>query len=198
VTWTSKTPSVATVNAATGLVTAVAVGTSVIIGQGSGFSDSTLVVVPPAGNVVASTTAGTGRAFQVHKVGDVVTVVLTADMRFTPSEKIGSYGDTLTWNPTVLQFIDIAVGPVFGGLFTVNPTDAAGGKLILAGITTSNTSGQVVMAVVHFTAMAAGSTSPTLGFNEMSGQLIGGTSTALFSSTINRVTVVNGKITVIP
>jgi hypothetical protein len=196
VSWTSRSTGVATVNSS-GVVTGVATGTAVVVAQGGGFADSTRVVVPPAGNVIASTTAGAGtRTFQSQKVGDTVTVTLTADMRFTPNEKLGSHGDTLTWNPALLQFIDVQPGPVFAPP-TVNSSGAASGRLILAGAdASSNTVGQVVFAKVRFKALAAGNASTVLTFDEMSGQLVGGTSTNFFAT--NRITVINGTITIVP
>jgi hypothetical protein len=171
----------------------VAVGTAVVVAVAQGFSDSALVVVPPSGNVVASATSGTSRAFRTSKVGDTVTVTLTADMSFTPSEKLGSYGDTLTWNPAVLQFIDVLPGTFAAP--TVNATAAASGRILMGAADASgNNVGQVVLAQVRFKALGAGSATPALVFNEMSGQSPNFTN--LF--TANRISVINGKITVIP
>jgi hypothetical protein len=190
-TWASRSPGVATVNAA-GDVVGVGPGTAVVLATATGFGDSALVTVPPATHVVLSTTSN-ARGFRDARVGDTVVVDVTADMQFTPTEKLGSYLDTLSWNPAVLQFVDVQVGP-FGGLFTVNTADAAAGRIIISSANaqpgTAGT-GAVVVARARFRALAAGGTQVVNRVGEMSAAE---TYTNLFGT--NRVTVTNGYVTV--
>jgi hypothetical protein len=182
---------VATVNAGTGKVTAVASGTSVLVASGSGFGDSVLVTVPTATHAVVSATSS-GRAFRVARVGDTVVVDVAADMRFTPSEKLGSYNATLTWTPATLQFIDVQSGGFAAP--TVNSGSASSGQLRFSAADATGASGSVVVARVRLRALAAGTTGTTLTISEMSAT--SPTFTNLFAA--NRVTVTSGSVTVRP
>jgi len=88
VTWQTRSPGVATIGA-TGTVTAVAPGSAVLVASGSGASDSALVAVAVPTNAIVSVTSA-GQAFRHARVGDTVVVDLTADLRYTPSELLGS------------------------------------------------------------------------------------------------------------
>jgi hypothetical protein len=187
--WVSRTPGVATVSG-TGLVTAAGPGAAIVVGSGSGFSDSALVVVPPDADVVVSATSS-GRAFRVTPVGvDTVFVDITADMRFTPSEKLGSYNARLTWNPAVLQYVSV-VNTTFAAP-TVNADSVAQGLLRFASADASGAAGQVVVARVRLRAVAAGTTSPAITITEMSGV------SPTYTNLVSRVTVANGSVTVRP
>ncbi len=192
VTWQTRSPGVATVDAA-GKVTGVASGTAVIVASGSGVSDSGLVVVAVPTNAIVSATSG-GSGFREARVGDTVVVDLTADLRYTPNELLGSYQASLDWNASVLQFIDVQstsfAAPV------VNPgTGSCSHQLCLAAADAQNTTSNVVVARVRLLALAAGSTSTTLGVTELSSN-VAPTFTNLYAA--NRVTVISGNVTVRP
>jgi hypothetical protein len=191
VSWVSRSTGIATVNAASGKATAVAPGTAVLVAGGSGFSDSVLVTVPTATYAVVSTTSS-GRAFRVARVGDTVVVDVTADLRFTPSEKLGSYNATLTWTPATLQFLDVQTGGFAAP--TVNSGSASSGQLRFSAADPTGASGAVVVARVRLRALAAGTTATALSVTEMSAT--SPTFTNLFAA--NRVTVTNGSVTVRP
>lgn len=192
VTWQTRSPSVATISA-TGTVTGVAPGTAVVVASGSGFSDSALVtVVVPTNAVVSAMPAGA--AFGQARVGDTVVVDLTADLRFTPSELLGSYQASLDWNTAVLQLVDVQATTFAAPV--VNPgTGTCGHRLCLAAADPQNTASNVVVARVRLLAVAAGSTSTALGITELSSN-VPPTYTNLYAA--NRVTVMSGSVTVRP
>jgi hypothetical protein len=190
VSWTSRTPGVVSLTSG-GKATAAAAGTAVLVASGSGFSDSALATVVPASNAVVSTTSS-GRAFRVARVGDTVVVDVTADMRFTPNEKLGSYNAELTWTPATLQFIDVQSGGFAAP--TVNSGSASSGQLRFSAADATGASGAVVVARVRLRALAAGTTATTLAITEMSAT--SPTFTNLYAA--NRVTVISGSVTVRP
>ncbi len=192
VTWVSRDTSVASINAS-GKVTGIAVGTAVLVASGSGFSDSALVTVVTATHAVVSTTSS-GSAFRAARVGDTVVVDLTADLRFTPSERLGSYQAAMDWNALVLQYLDVQTTSFAAP--TVNPGTAnCTHQLCLAAADAQNAAVSVIVARVRFRALAAGTTSPVLSISEMSSN-VPPTFTNLFAA--NRVTVTNGSVTVRP
>jgi hypothetical protein len=188
VTWLSRSTGVATVSG-TGLVTGVAVGNAVVVASGSGFTDSALVAVLPATNVLVSSTSS-GRAFRAARVGDTVVVDITADMAFTPSERLGSYNARLQWDPGVLQFVGV-VNTTFAAP-TVNADSVSAGKLRFASADAAGAAGQVVVARVRLRALATGATSPALTISELSA------ASPTFTNLLSRVTVANGIVTVRP
>lgn len=185
--WTSRTTAVATVSQA-GLVTAAGTGTSVIVANANTVLDSMLVAVPPAGNVVVRTIPN-GRSFRRAKVGDTVTVDVVMDMQFTPSEKLGSYNATLTWNQTVLTYLDVQSTSFAAP--TVNTGNVANGELRFGSADATGAAGKVLVTRVRFVAAAQGATTTTIAMSEMS-------AAQTFTNLISRVTVVNGHVTVSP
>jgi len=188
--WTSRNASVATVDG-TGLVTGVAPGMAVVLTEAADFSspqftDSALVTVLTAGYVVVSSTVD-DRGFETAGVGDTVVVDVTADMRFTPSELLGSYNATLTWDPAVLSFIDVQAGDFSQP--EVNTANTASGELRFAQVNANGTGGATVLARVRLLAQATGATQPTLTITEMSAAIT-------FTNLIDRVTVTNGTVTI--
>lgn len=186
ITWTSRTPATATVSSA-GVVTGVAAGTARVVATSGTFKDSALVTVPTAGNVVVSAVAD-GRGFRNAAVGDTVVVAVTADMAFTPSELLGSYNATLTWDPARLQFVDVQNGAT-GWSPTVNSGSAASGQLRFSAANATGTGGAVTVANVRFIAKAAGSGNLALAISELS-------AAQTFTNLLSRVTVTNGAVTV--
>jgi len=189
--WTSRSPSVATVNAS-GLVTGVAPGSAVIyidtpdFPGNPAFADSVLVTVLPAGNAVVSSVAD-GRGFRTASAGDTLVVEVPADMRFTPSELLGSYNATLSWNPAVMRFVDLQQGDF--PLPEVNAANATSGELRFAQANANGTGGVFLLARVRFVAQSAGVTQPALAITEMS-------AARTFTNLIDRVTVTNGTVIV--
>lgn len=194
VTLTSRDPGVATVDGS-GLLRGTATGTVVIVATGSGFSDSTRITVVTATHAVVSITSNkptAPRAFGVFKAGvDTVVMDVTADMRFTPNEKLGSYNATLTWSPSVLQYVDVQATSFAAPV--VNADSASAGKLRFSAADASGAAGQVVVARVRFRAVAQGATTAALAISEMSAA-----QTFTNLSALNRVTVTSGHVTVRP
>lgn len=186
--WTSRATGVATVGSATGQVTGVAPGTAVIVATSGTLADSALVTVPVAGNVVVSTTSN-GRAFRAPKVGDTVTVLVTADMAFTPSEVLGSYNATLTWDPTKLMYLDLQTADFQAP--TVNETATPTGSLRFSSADPAGMGGAVGLATIRFVAQAQGAANLGLSISEMSAAIT-------YTNLLSRVTVTSGTITVRP
>ncbi len=189
VTWTSRTPGVATVNT-TGQVSGVAAGTSVVVATAGALADSVRVTVPPSTNVVVSA-APRARSFGSPAVNDTITVEITADMRFTPGDKLGSYNAKLTWNPAQLQLEAVGAGDS-GFNPTFNDQNKAAGQLTFADANASGAAGTPVVARVRFKALASGNAALALTLTELSAAAP--TFTNLFAA--NRVTVTNGIVTV--
>lgn len=194
VTLTSRDPGVATVDGS-GLLQGVATGTVVIVATGSGFSDSAQFTVATASHAVVSSTSNkpvAPRAFGVFKAGvDTVVMDVTADMRFTPNEKLGSYNATLTWSPSVLQYLDVQTTTFAAPV--VNPDGASVGTLRFSAADAGGAAGAVVVARVRFRAVAQGETTAALAISEMSAA-----QTFTNLSALNRVTVTSGHVTVRP
>jgi hypothetical protein len=186
-TWTSRSPSVATVSGA-GLVTGAAAGTAVIVATSATFSDSMLVRVASAGSVPVSAIAG-GRAFRSPKVGDTVVVDITADMAYTSGEVLGSYNAQLTWNTANLKYVSTAA--VDFGAPTLNETQTAQGSLRFSAANAQGTSGAVVVARIRFVAQAQGGANLALQITELS-------AAQTFTNLLSNVTVTNGSVTVRP
>jgi len=192
VSWQSRATSVASVSGS-GLVTGVAAGTAVVVASATGFSDSVLVRTVKAGDAMVWALPA-GRSFRTARVGDTVTVELTADLRRTPTEKLGSYQASLDWSASVLQYLDVQSTSFAAP--TVNPgTGTCTHQLCLAAADPQNTAGLVVVARVRFRALANGTASPTIAVTEMSSN-VPPTFTNLFAG--NRVAVTGGTVTVRP
>jgi len=186
-TWTSRTPSVATVSSA-GLVTAVAPGTAVIVGASGTFSDSMLVRVAAPTSVPASAIAD-DQAFRSPAVGDTVVVDVRINMFFTGGELLGSYNAQLTWNATQLRYVDVQTGGF--GTPTINDTQVQQGSFRFSAANAQGVSGSVVVARVRLVAQATGSAAPQLLLTEVS-------AAQTFTNLLSSVIVTNGSVTVRP
>jgi hypothetical protein len=168
VTYVSRTPSVATVNAS-GQVTAVAAGQSVIVATtASGattFTDSLVAIVGVANGPVVMADL----ARMDLKTDTTFTVAVVANMRAS-SEKIASGKVTLTWDPTVLTYVSDADGASAVGA-TVNTGGTSSGSLTMAFASSAGWSGKVELRKVTFKASAtAGKTGAlTATANQMFG-----------------------------
>jgi len=169
--FTSRTPAVATVDATTGVITAVASGRSVIVAQapsttGTAF-DSTLVVVAASGSAVVAA-IGDGRAFDVAAAGGTVKVRVLVDLRGVPGDTLGSYNAQLNWNTAALTYVSSAA--VSGGFAapTLNETQTASGQLRFGSADPTGSAGAFALVEVTFTAAAAGSSPLTLGVTDLS------------------------------
>ena len=167
-TFTSRFPSVATVNAATGLVTAVGptgAGVDIVAQAPSGagtVADSTMVDVPPTGTSVVSAQFG-GREFAVAKAGDTIVAQVVADIRAVPGEVLGSYDITLNFNTADLTYV--RSDSVSGGFAapTINDTQAADSGVIRFGSADPNGSATPVALIqITFVAKTSGTTSQLL------------------------------------
>ena len=165
VTYTSRSPSVATVDA-TGLVTtASAGGTAVIVASGGGLSDSVMVAVMPGGTAAVSAISfnpTVGRAFDVHLVGDSVRVLVRVNLTAMGGEKLGSYADSIQWNPAVLRYVRDTVIATIASDFvapTVNRTNASSGILQFGAADAVGNAGLAVTLIrIVFVAQAPGTT----------------------------------------
>ncbi len=167
VVFTSRTPGVATVNAA-GRITAVAAGSAVIVGTlTSAIQDSMLVVVAATGQAVVSALAG-AREFAAARVNDTVRVRVTVDLRAVSPEKLGSYNDSLLWNPAVLRYV--TAGPVTGGFAapTINDLNVTSGLLRFGSADPNGAAGPVVGVIdIVFVAQASGTAGLVLRASEL-------------------------------
>jgi len=166
-TFTSRFPSIATVNAATGLVTAVGptgAGVAIVAQAPSGagtVADSTMVDVPPAGTSVVSAQVG-AREFATAKVGDTLVAQVVANLRAVPGEVLGSYDVALNWNPADLTYVrSDSVGGGFAAP-TVNAAQADSGVLRFGSADPNGSASPVALIQVTFVAKAAGTTSQLL------------------------------------
>jgi hypothetical protein len=168
VTWTSRSTGVATVNATTGLVTGVAGGAATIVATSAlGPQDSVVVAVAAAGSAVVSAVADS-RAFDAVQAGDTVRVLVEVNLAGVAPEKLGSYNDSLGWDPAVLTYVSSA--PVTGGFAapTVNTTNVANGILRFGAADANGAAGPVVGLIrITFVAQAAGSTALTQTLSDL-------------------------------
>jgi Cohesin domain len=168
-TWTSRNPSVASVSAATGLVTAGSTsGSAVIVAQAGTAADSIIVTVgnpasAPGDMLVAALT--NARAFGVRRVGQAVTVDVRVDQLAT-ADSLGSYTARYSWNPAVLRFDSTSAGTYAAP--TVNDSSSAG-VLRFAAVDANSKSGPLVLTRLWFTALSAGADGHALQISEMSG-----------------------------
>jgi hypothetical protein len=158
---------VATVSAS-GVVTAVAGGTSVIVATLGGVSDSLVIAVAANGSAVASAIAD-GRAFRSANVNDTVKVLVAVDLSGVSPEKLGSYNMQLNWSTAVLRYVRAET--VAGGFVapTLNETQTASGQLRFGAADAVGHAGPAVGLVrVVYVANAAGSTPLTFAVSELS------------------------------
>jgi hypothetical protein len=190
-TYTSRTPAVATVSAA-GKITAVAAGRAVVVVQAPGatgtVADSLAVVVPAAGSAVVSALGGS-RAFATARVGDTVTVVVAVDLRAVAGQRLGSYNAQLDWNPAVMQYVrsDSVAGGF--GLPTLNETQTSTGQLRFGSAQPSGASGTIGLVAVRFVGAAAGSTPLALTLTDLSAAIT-------FANLLPAAVVVPGNVTI--
>lgn len=159
VTWLSRSTGVATVNATTGVVTGVAGGTATVVATSAlGPADSIVVAVAANGSAVVSAIAD-ARSYDVVQAGDTVRVLVEVNLSGVAPEELGSYNDSLGWNPAVLTYVSHA--SVAGGFVapTVNASGAASGVLRFGAADAAGNAGPVVGLIrVTFVAQAAGTT----------------------------------------
>lgn len=167
-TWTSRSPSVATVNSSTGLVTGVSAGSAVIVAQAGSASDSMIVTVgnaasAPGDMLIAAVT--NNRAFGVRRVGQTVTVDVRVDQLAT-ADSLGSYNARYSWNQTVLRFDSATAGSYPAP--TMNDSSSVG-VLLFAAVDANSKSGPLVLTRLWFTALTTGSDNHVLQITELSG-----------------------------
>jgi Cohesin domain len=187
-TWLSRTPSVATVDATTGVVTGAAAGTAVVVGTSGTFTDSLLVRVAAAGTVPVSAIADQ-RAFRRPRVGDTVVVDVTANMAFVSGEVLGSYNAQFTWAPAALKYVDVQPGNF--GAPTLNTSETQQGQLRFSAANATGVGGSAVVARIRFVAQAAGAGTLQLAITELS-------AAQTFTNLLSSVVVTNGVVTVRP
>jgi len=169
--YTSRNPGAATVNASTGLITAVSSGTAVIVAQAPAVSgtaaDSTLIAIPASGSPVVAA-IGDGRAFDAAKVGDTLKVRVLVDLRGVPGDTLGSYNAQLNWSTAALTYVSSAT--VTGGFAapTLNETQTSSGQLRFGSADPNGSGGAFALIQVTFTAAAAGSSPLTLALTDLS------------------------------
>lgn len=167
VTFTSRNTALVTV-AANGLITGVAPGTVVVVGTlTSSIQDSMLVIVAATGQAVTYALAG-GREFAAARVGDTVRVRVSVDLRGVAPEKLGSYNDSLLWNPAVLLYE--RSGPVSGGFTapTINDLNVTSGLLRFGAADPNGAAGPVVGLIdIVFVAQASGSAALALRVSDL-------------------------------
>jgi hypothetical protein len=167
-TYTSRTPSIATVNAS-GAISGVSKGEAVIVVQATApggsqlVSDSLLAIIaePNAPALVSSLDKF------IWRTDTTLTVSIFADMR-NATTKLGSTTIDVQWNPAQLTFQGTANG-ASGVSPTVNSTNAANGTLTLAMADAAGFSGRVeLLRITLRTASSATTGQLTLSAREMS------------------------------
>jgi uncharacterized protein YjdB len=170
-TFTSRNTAVATV-AANGLITGVAPGSVVIVGTITPtIQDSMLVIVAGTGSAVAYALAA-DREFATARVNDTVRVRVSVDLRAVAPEKLGSYNDSLLWDPAVLRYV--RSGPVAGGFAapTINELSAPSGLLRFGSADPNGAAGPTVALIdVVFVAQASGAGALSLRVSDLSAAL---------------------------
>jgi len=166
-TWTSRSPSIASVSAS-GLVTGLSAGSAVIVAQAGSASDSMIVTVgnaaaAPGDMLIAAVT--NNRAFGSRRVGQSVAVDIRVDQLAT-NDSLGSYNARFSWNPAVLRFDSTSAGNYAAP--TVNDSSSIG-VLRFAGVDANSRSGSLVLTRLWFTALATGSDAHQLQISEISG-----------------------------
>ncbi len=168
----SRTPGVASVDSLTGVATAVAGGSAVIVASATGATgtvyDSTLVAVTPNGTAVALPVSN-GHAFGAANVGDTVHVLVAVNIGALPGEKLGSYNAQLDWNASLLQYVSTA--PVsFAVSTTLNESATSTGQLRFGAADPNGVAGPSFALVdVKFVATASGSSAVTFALTDLSG-----------------------------
>jgi len=171
-TWSSRTPSVATVSS-TGLVTGVAPGSAIVAAMAApGVADSLVVMVgdalTPPGSPIALALVG-GRSFGVGKVAQPMAIDVVVDLKAVPTELLGSYDARLTWNAGVLRFDSTQAGSFVSPV--VIPDTAAGGILRFHATDPVGATGLQTLAHVWFTATGPGASSHVLSLPVLSAAL---------------------------
>jgi len=166
-TWTSRSPSIASVSAS-GLVTGLSAGSAVIVAQAGSAGDSMIVTVgnaaaAPGDMLIAAVT--NNRAFGSRRVGQSVAVDIRVDQLAT-NDSLGSYNARFSWNPAVLRFDSTSAGNYAAP--TVNDSSSIG-VLRFAGVDANSRSGSLVLTRLWFTALATGSDAHQLQISEISG-----------------------------
>jgi len=162
-TWTSRTPTVATVSS-TGLVTGIVPGSAIVVATAApGVADSLVVMVgdalTPPGNAIALALIG-GRSFGVGKIGQPIAIDVVLDLQAVPSELLGSYDARFSWNPGVLRFDSTQAGTFASPV--VVPDTAAGGILRFSATNLAGATGLQTLAHVWFTATGPGASGHAL------------------------------------
>ena len=188
----SRAAGVATVDSLTGLVTAVAGGTAVIVASAPGTTgtvyDSTLVAVAENGVAVALPVSG-GRAFGAAAVGDTVHVVVAVNIGAVAGESLGSYNAQLDWNPSVLQYQSTA--PAGFTAPTLNETNTGTGELRFGAANPSGAAGPSVALIdVKFVAGGSGSSPLALTLTDLSGI------SPTFTQMLTQALVISGSVQV--
>lgn len=167
--FTSRSTGIASVNATTGNVTAVAAGNTIIVATIGAISDSMVVSVAANGSVVFSVVDDAARAFRRASVGDTVKMLAAIDLRAVAPEKLGSYTTQIGFAPGVLRYVR---GDVVAGGFTapvINATQAASGTVTFGAADAAGHAGPSVgLVMLVFVAQGAGSTTLTATTTDIS------------------------------
>ena len=168
-TWTSGAPGVATVSS-TGLVTARAPGSAIVVATAApGVADSLVVLVGDAltlpGNAMALALVG-GRSFGVAKLGQPVEIDIVVDLKAVPpAQLLGDYDARFTWNPAVLRFDSTQAGTFAAPV--VIPDTAANGILRFSGTDALGQGGSLTLARLWFTASGPGPSGQVLSLSTL-------------------------------
>ncbi len=185
-TWTSRSPSVATVNAS-GSVTGVAGGTAVIVADaGGGIADSVLVAVAGSGQAVAYAVSDT-RGFDGVKVGDTVRVTVAVDLRAVAGGNVGSYTAQANWNTAQLAFVSAAPASTSA---TVNTNNTASGQFTIGDANPNGyTTSPVGIVQLTFVATGVGASPMTLSLSDL-------TEAGTFTNLLTQAIVASSAVTV--
>jgi hypothetical protein len=151
VTYTSRTPAIATVSSA-GTITGVAAGQVVIVASAqsnAAVSDSILAVVAAAGGPVVLSSVAKFR----YPTDTTFTVSVFVDMN-SSTKRLGSTTIDVEWNPAQLQFLSVSNGGS-GVSPTTNTSNTSTGKLVLAMADVAGFTGRVELLRITFKTSSA-------------------------------------------
>ena len=123
-------------------------------------------VLAQTGAIAAAATASD----TAPDVGDTITVSINIDMTGTP-ELLGSYTGSFSWDPAVLSYVSYSGAPPTGFTGVVNVGSVGAGTITFNGANASGGSGNLIVLVVTFNVLAAGSAELDLAFTVMAAAL---------------------------
>jgi len=101
------------------------------------------------------------------RAGDYIDVPVTVDLSGAPGRQLGSYRGQLTWNPGILEFVQVNNGNF--AVPQVNSAAADSGKIQLAAVAPAGAGGVITVFVARFYVLSdTAESNVTVSFDDMS------------------------------